>query len=112
MKNQEKFLPIGSVVSIKKGDKKIMIVGYASVDANKMDQIYDYCACLFPEGIIRTDQNLLLNHEDIKEIISLGYVDEEQQTFNETLKQLLDEKNRKNILEQMKNKNETMETLE
>ncbi len=111
MKNQEKFLPIGSVVTLKDKSKKVMIIGYASVDSDKLDQIYDYCACLFPEGIIRTDQNLLLNHEDIEEIISLGYVDEEQKDFNATLKELLSEENRKVLLNQIKS-DETMETLE
>jgi len=39
---KDKYLPIGSVVILKGGQKKIMITGYFSVEGNNLDEIYDY----------------------------------------------------------------------
>ena len=51
-KEYQKYLPIGSVVILKNGRKRLMITGYAQVDLEKKDKIYDYCSCLYPEGVI------------------------------------------------------------
>ena len=47
---QEKYLPIGTVVLLKGGSKRVMITGFCSVDGNESDVIYDYNGCVYPEG--------------------------------------------------------------
>lgn len=83
---QEKFLSIGSVITLKIDNKKIMITGFLAQDKKKNNRTYDYCGCLFPEGIISSNRMLIFNHEDIKNVLSLGYSDSEWLSYEETLK--------------------------
>ena len=53
---KDKYLPIGSVVILKGAKRKLMITGYIQIDLKKLDKVYDYSGCLFPEGIINTDK--------------------------------------------------------
>lgn len=103
----EKYLPIGTVIQMKDVDKKIMIMGYASMDANKKDKIYDYCGCIYPEGVLSTDHNLLFDHNKIEKIISLGYIDEEEKEFLKKLKEAIS-----SDIENLENITDAMETLE
>lgn len=86
MKN--KYLPIGSIVLLKEGKKKIMITGYyvTNVSDNK---IYDYSACIYPEGIVDNKTIILFNHEDISNIIFTGYSDEEEKKHKVALKYII-----------------------
>ena len=49
--NEDEFLPIGSVVLLEGGNKRIMICGRIQAQAGS-DIIYDYSACYYPEGIV------------------------------------------------------------
>lgn len=86
MKN--KYLPIGSIVLLKEGKKRIMITGYyvTNVSDNK---IYDYSACIYPEGIVDNKTIILFNHEDISNIIFTGYSDEEEKKHKVALKYII-----------------------
>lgn len=78
--NYEKYLPMGTVVILKKGTKKIMIFGRKQQNVETGEQ-FDYIAYLYPEGNIKKDLSILFNHEDIKEVIHMGYVDEDEEKF-------------------------------
>lgn len=82
-----KYLPLGTVVLLRGATKKIMITGYCSADVEKMDTIYDYSGCLYPEGFLSFDQTCLFNHNQIGKIYHLGYKDEEQEKFMDVLKE-------------------------
>lgn len=84
----EKFLPVGTIVLLKDATKRLMITGFCitSVEDRTM---YDYSGCLYPEGIISSDQTALFNHNQIDKIFHLGLVDEEEQNFKSKLKQML-----------------------
>lgn len=98
----EKYLPIGSVVILKEGKKRLMITGYASFDMEKKDKIYDYIGCLYPEGVISTSKNLLFDHNSIERIYCLGYSDEEQKQFVEKIKsEIGDESKQQEILKKI-----------
>ena len=86
MKN--KYLPIGSIVLLKEGKKRIMITGYyvTNVSDNK---IYDYSACIYPEVIVYNKTIILFNHEDISNIIFTGYSDEEEKKHKVALKYII-----------------------
>ena len=48
----EKYLPIGTVVMLKGGKKRLMISGFCSISADDSKVIYDYSGCMFPEGFL------------------------------------------------------------
>ncbi len=81
------FLPLGSVVMLKGGNKRIMIVNRALIVANPKGEkrYFDYGAIPFPYGLIN-DHIAYFQQENIQEIFCLGYQDEEE---TEVLKQLI-----------------------
>lgn len=83
--NKEKYLPIGSVVLLKEAKKRVMITGFAAKGKETVDRIFDYMGCLYPEGIISSDKNLLFDHEQIDKIYYLGYSDGEEKEFKQKL---------------------------
>lgn len=76
------MLPLGSVVLLKGGKKRVMVCGRVLTRANE-DKIYDYCACYFPEGIIGSQNMVFFDSEAIERIFFLGFNDIEEQTFSE-----------------------------
>lgn len=81
----KKYLPLGSVVLMKEAKKRVMITGYAVKSPESGDKLWDYIGCLWPEGMISSDRNLLFDHENIQQIFAVGYVDEEQKKFMNVL---------------------------
>lgn len=75
------LLPIGSVVLLKGGRKKLMIIGLKPVKEEEPDTIYDYIGVLFPEGFISNEYNFLFNHGDINDVVFLGYNNPERKIF-------------------------------
>ena len=90
---KEKFLPVGTVVMLKGGKKRLMITGFYVMDGEKNDKIYDYCGCLYPEGVVSADKNALFNHEQIEKIYYMGYIDEEEKEFKSKLELALKSQN-------------------
>jgi len=76
----EKYLPIGTVVVLHEGEKTIMIYGRKQLHA-ETKVIYDYVACLYPEGNIDEEYTYLFNHDQIREIVFMGFVNEEEKAF-------------------------------
>lgn len=91
--NYEKYLPVGTVVMLKGGSKRAMITGFCSVANEDKTKMYDYSGCLFPEGILKSDQTLLFNHEQIDKIYHLGLVDDEEKSFKQKLKEVINKIN-------------------
>lgn len=87
---KEKFLPVGTVVMLEGGTKRIMVNGFCAIDPAQPKVMFDYSGVLFPEGALSSDQALLFNHNQIKEIIHMGLVDEESKKFNLRMKLLLE----------------------
>lgn len=79
--NISMLLPIGSIVLLTGGEKKLMIFGIKQTNANGEGEEYDYLGVLYPEGNIGEPFQYLFNHEDIKEIIFRGYEDDERTKF-------------------------------
>ena len=78
---EEKYLPIGSVCTLKGKNRKMMITGYYSVEFNGNLKIKDYLGCIYPEGMLLPDQTASFNHKDIEKIDFLGYKNKEFETF-------------------------------
>lgn len=88
----EKYLPIGSVVLLENGTKRLMITGFCVVPNDDKTKVYDYSGCLYPEGVISSEQIALFNHDQIKTIYAIGYSDDEEKQFKEKLFDALNDK--------------------
>ena len=53
MKSTEKYLPIGSVVLLKNGTKRVMIYGYCAISEDETNAIYDYCGVCFQRAYLK-----------------------------------------------------------
>ena len=69
--NKKELFTIGTVVLLKEGKKRIMITGYFPIIDGEM-KLYDYNGCLFPEGFISSELNILFNHDDIEKVFYEG----------------------------------------
>ncbi|MCL2287261.1 MAG: DUF4176 domain-containing protein [Firmicutes bacterium] len=78
------YLPIGSVVLLVDGEKTIMIYGRKQIHG-ETHEMFDYVACLYPEGNISAEYTYLFNHEDIGEVIFSGYVNDDEAEFSNIL---------------------------
>lgn len=85
---KEKYLPVGTVVLLKNGKKRVMITGFCVTPQGK-DDAYDYSGCLYPEGFLSSNQNCLFNHNQIDKVFHMGLIDEEEIKFKEQLKSLI-----------------------
>lgn len=84
MNENVRFLPVGTVVRLKGGVKNIMISGFCPV-SNDDKKMYDYCACLYPEGVVSSEINFLFNHDQIEQVLFKGFVNDEETNFKTKL---------------------------
>ena len=82
-----KLLPIGSVVLLKEGTKKLMIIGIKPVSKDNPDTVFDYIGVMYPEGFLSNDYNFLFNHEDINDVVFTGYNNPERKNFIEFIEE-------------------------
>ena len=107
---RERFLPIGSVVLLKEATKPVMITCYSIYGNSNVDEdgvtkrkMYEYGCCIYPEGIINATHIGGFNHDQIAEILFVGFETEAQAE----LSKLLNEN-----YEKLKNAYETGESQE
>lgn len=89
---EEKYLPIGTVVLLKGGTKKVMINGFCAVTEAKKDKIFDYRGCPFPEGVLESSGVALFDHDQIQEIVNMGYKNDESINFLDKLEIIVNSK--------------------
>jgi len=79
----KELLPVGSVVLLKNGEKRLMIDGIKQINADDDggNKEYDYIGVLYPEGRIGGEFQYLFNHEDIAQVFFRGFEDEERTEF-------------------------------
>lgn len=88
----ERTLPIGSVVLLKGGNKRAMIIGYCKTKlGDDSGKIYDYAACVYPEGYMAPDKTVLFDHEQIERIYALGFQNDDRFAFEEKLREAINE---------------------
>ena len=89
---KEKFLPLGTVCMLKNGTHPVMIIGYVPIPTNNnQTEMYDYTACMYPEGLLSTEQMLVFNHDQINNIIDMGFENQDSIDFRNKVKTLLNE---------------------
>lgn len=101
----EKFLPIGSVVLLKGGKKELMVMSYCIVPTGEIydkngkvemeEKMFDYGGCVYPEGMITSDQLFAFNHDQIEKVCFKGYETDKQKEICKVLKAGLEERERR-----------------
>ena len=76
------ILPLGSVITLKKGRKKLMIIGRIQEERSS-GILYDYAAVLYPEGILDASELYMFHH--------VGLQEEEEFAFRSYMEQKLKE---------------------
>lgn len=90
----EKFLPIGTVVMLKGGKKRVMITGFCAFDEKNKGKIFDYAGCIYPEGFLNSNTTCLFNHEQIEKVYHLGLAeDDEEKSFKIKLNEFINKNN-------------------
>lgn len=82
----DKYLPVGSVVLLREGKKRVMIIGRGQRDQSSGDS-WDYLACPYPEGFLGVDYAYLFNHDKIERTFFIGFQDGEELAFEERLRE-------------------------
>jgi len=75
----EKFLPLGTVITLKDSEKNFMISGYP------LTKEEDYYIVLYPEGIIKKDSVYCCMHKNIESVDFYGYHTPTSERFLERL---------------------------
>lgn len=70
-----KYLPIGTICTLKEISKKIMITGYYSLDFKNEIELKDYSGCIYPEGLLLPNEVVSFDNEDIENVDFMGYND-------------------------------------
>ncbi len=79
----EKYMPIGSVLSIKGSYKKYMIIGFNYDDQNGIS--YDYLGCEYPFGVSSNNAPTLFNHEMIDKVFHIGFINDQERAYKEQM---------------------------
>lgn len=86
-----KYLPIGTVCTLKGNNKKIMVISYFSIEYNGNVTMYDYKGCVYPEGLLLPSQVISFNHDQIENIDFLGFKNDQYEVFNNALNRNIEE---------------------
>ena len=74
MQQVGELLPVGSIVLLKGGTKKTMIMGVLQTDEEHPETVYDYMGIPYPEGYMGEESVYLFQHENINDIAeSVGF---------------------------------------
>jgi len=79
------YLPLGSIVIIKGGVRKVLIIARgvgAKIDGET--RLFDYSGCVYPDGMVG-ENTLLFNHSEIQKVIFKGYTDEDEELMVENI---------------------------
>lgn len=101
LENVNDYLPIGTIVVLKNGSKKLMIYGIIQSNPEKPEVEYDYIGVPYPEGNLGGEFQYLFYHKDIKEIFFNGFEDIDRQIFIGNLSDFYEKmrKEAENVLE-------------
>lgn len=81
------FLPIGSVVKTKDtADQLFMIFGWLQKSPVK-EEVYDYIAVMYPEGLANKALCFYFNEADINEVLFRGFQNEAEKEYRDYVRQ-------------------------
>lgn len=85
----KELLPLGSVVLLKGATKRLMICGRIQTNV-ATDEVYDYSACPYPEGLISSKEVIMFNNENIERVYFMGFQDTEEFQFRKYVNENID----------------------
>lgn len=85
MQQVGELLPVGSIVLLKGGTKKTMIMGVLQTDEEHPETVYDYMGIPYPEGYMGEESVYLFQHENINDIVFRGYENPERDEMIQVL---------------------------
>lgn len=88
----QQILPLGTIVSLIGGTKKVMIIGRLQEETVSGKQ-YDYASCLYPEGVLDPHELFLFQQHDIDKVYFVGMQDQEEFAFRTFMEEKLKELN-------------------
>lgn len=86
-----KYLPLGSIVLLKGGMTKILVVSRAlNVRKGKEQYFFDYGGVMYPEGLVG-DQMAYFNADKISRVVFEGYTDIDDENMVENINRYIEE---------------------
>lgn len=83
------FLPLGSVVLLKGGMQKILIIARALIVRNGTEEyFFDYGGVTYPEGLVG-DQMAYFNTDKINKVVYEGYSDIDNENMVDSINQYI-----------------------
>lgn len=90
MENKD-YLPLGSVVYLHNGFKKVLIIARGVILNNEGNQvIFDYGAVQYPEGLMG-DEIAYFQHESIEKIVFKGFSDDDDEMTVKRINSFMEE---------------------
>lgn len=88
------MLPIGSIVYLREGTGKLMILNRAPIlpseETEEEGIWYDYSGCFYPQGL-NPNNVFYFNEENIDEVVFEGFKNEEEERFQKIFQDWLEE---------------------
>lgn len=79
----KKLLPLGTILKLDpQSDKKIMVIGRLVKKSAADSTMWDYCGCTAPHGINNVEELIFFNHDQIKQLIFIGFQDEDELKYS------------------------------
>ena len=72
-----------------------MITGFASIDEDEPNKIYDYMGCPYPEGVLASEGVALFDHSQIQEVVHIGFENPESIDMSDKLNIILEQREAK-----------------
>lgn len=89
MGNIKKLLPLGSLVYLKEGTVKMLIIGRSNLLSKSSEEkptLFDYSSVMYPIGYRGEEKIFFFNHEDIDKIEFEGFADSENEQYLRNMK--------------------------
>lgn len=77
-------LPLGTIVRLKGGEKRLMIIGRRQQDT-VAERVFDYSGVPYPEGNVGPKSTFLFDNDAIEELVYYGFADEEEEAWVEKI---------------------------
>lgn len=92
----KRLLPVGSVLKLNVESNKKWMIFARLVKEKEQDQfMWDYCACLVPQGFQEQEKLRFFNHDEIQQLLFIGYQDEEELQYSAALADIKNDMDKK-----------------
>ncbi len=75
------LLPVGSVVRLTGGERRLMICGRVLCKSGDDSTIYDYVGCLYPQGMVSSSGMYFFQRDAIEDVFFIGFQDKEEMEY-------------------------------